>query len=337
MQMADTKGYFKVLDSEFPAWLDDYINTKELQTQKYISVTCGTIYSDLFAGEKFYSSLDHSVAVSLIIWHFTHDKRQALAGLFHDVATPAFKHCIDFLNEDHISQESTESLTSDFINKSADVAELLDRDRITLAEIADYHIYPIADNDAPKLSADRLEYTLANALFTYQLLTLPEIKELYDDIEIEQNEDKEIELGFKTKALARKFTKISSQMSVLYRDDKSRFSMQFIADLLKRLQDEGKITTSQLYDLKESEIIKIIENSKFQKAFQTWRKSQKINISKTPPKGVYYVHQKAKIRYIDPLCNNKRISTICKIAKKAIDKNLSYDMDNYVFLDFTLE
>ena len=30
--------------------------------------------------------------------------------------------------------------------------------------MADYHIYPIADNDTPMLSADRLEYTLSNGL-----------------------------------------------------------------------------------------------------------------------------------------------------------------------------
>ena len=42
------KEYFNILEPEFPNWLNDYINIKELQKQKYISVTCGTIYSDLF-------------------------------------------------------------------------------------------------------------------------------------------------------------------------------------------------------------------------------------------------------------------------------------------------
>ena len=55
------------------------------------------------------------------------------------------------------------------------------------------------------------------------------------------------------------------------------------------------------------------------------------------PKNVYYVHQKSKIRYIDPLYNGERMSKICKIAKNAINKNLSYNMDNYVYLDFKLE
>jgi HD superfamily phosphohydrolase len=337
MEQAETTDYFKILSPDFPDWLNDYIDTKELQTQKYISVTCGTIYTDLFNNHIFFSSLDHSIAVALIVWHFTHDKKQTLAGLFHDISTPAFKHCVDFLNGDYEKQESTEALTTEFIKKSGDVVKLLQRDHIKIEEIDDYHIYPIADNDTPKLSADRLEYSLSNALFVHKLLTLDEIKEIYEDIEIEKNESGEIELGFKTKSIARKFVQVTSKMSVVYRDDRTRFSMQLIADILKGLKDEGKITIKDLYDLGESEIISIIENSKYKDVFNTWRKARKIHASKERPKNTYSVHQKVKVRYIDPLCNGERMSKICKIARNAINKNLSYDMDSYVFLDFDLE
>ena len=37
---------------------------------------------------------------------------------------------------------------------------------------------------------------------------------------------------------------------------------------------------------------------------------------------------------LDPLVNKKRISSISEEAKEEIDKNLSYDMNNYVYLDF---
>lgn len=67
----ELKEYFNMLEPEFPTWLNDYINTKEMLKQQYISITCGTIYSDLFESEFFFSSLDHAIAVALIIWHFT--------------------------------------------------------------------------------------------------------------------------------------------------------------------------------------------------------------------------------------------------------------------------
>ena len=180
----EIKDYFAILEPNFPEWLNEYIDTKKLLSQQYISITCGTIYSNLFESDFFFSSLDHAVAVALIVWHFTHDKKQTLSGLFHDIATPAFKHCIDFLNGDYMNQESTEDLTTEIIKNSKEIMTLLKRDNIEISEVDNYHLYPIADNDTPKLSADRLEYSLSNALFTYKLLDIKDIKEIYDDIEI---------------------------------------------------------------------------------------------------------------------------------------------------------
>ena len=142
------KDYYKILSPDYPEWLDEYIKTERMQKQQYISVTCGKVYSKLFNINN-YSSLDHSIAVALIIWNFTHDKKQTLSGLFHDIATPAFKHCVDFLNGDYMNQESTEELTKILIQDSEDIMKLLKRDNITIEEVCDYHIYPIADNDTP--------------------------------------------------------------------------------------------------------------------------------------------------------------------------------------------
>ncbi len=327
------KEYFDILEPDYPHWLDEYINTEELLTQRYISTTCGTIYSDLFESSFFYSSLDHSVAVALIIWHFTHDKKQTLSGLFHDIATPVFKHCIDFMNKDYMTQESTEELTTKMIEKSSDVLELLKRDNIKLEEIDNYHIYPIADNDTPKLSSDRLEYSLSNALFTYPLLDINSVREIYNDIEIQKNEYDEIELGFKTKKMARLFVKVTSKMSVIYREDRTRYSMQFLADIVKRLKEDGLITIKELYDIKEEDFIEMINKSKYGNVFNIWRKAKKVKTSSIEPKDVYFVHLETKVRYINPLVNGKRIYDECKIAKKMIDKNLSYEQNNYVYLN----
>lgn len=330
----EIKDYFKILEPDFPEWLNEYIDTKELLSQQYISITCGTIYSDLFESDFFFSSLDHSVAVALIVWHFTHDRKQTLSGLFHDIATPVFKHCVDFLNGDYMAQESTEDLTTEMIKNSKEIMTLLKRDKINVEEVDNYHLYPIADNDTPKLSADRLEYSLSNALFTYKLLDFESIKEIYDNIEIQSNEENEIELCFKTKKIARNFVKVTSRLSVIYREDRTRYSMQLLADILKRLSNENKISKKDLYELKESDVISIIENSKYNNIFNIWKNAKKVKISKEEPKDVYYVHHGAKVRYIDPLFNGKRISKCCKIANRFIENNLAYDMNNYVYLDF---
>lgn len=329
-----TLDYFNILEPDFPKWLLDYINTPEMLKQQYISITCGTIYSDLFESKYFFSSLDHSIAVALIIWHFTHDKKQTLSGLFHDIATPVFKHCIDFLNGDYVTQESTEELTTKIISDSKEIMALLKRDNINISEVDDYHLYPIADNDTPKLSSDRLEYSLSNALLTYSLLDANDIKEIYEDIEVQINEEGIKELAFKTKSVARKFVKVTSRLSVIYREDRTRYSMQLIADIIKRLNEENVITKQDLYNMKENDVINIIKNSKYNKIYNTWEAAKEVKISKTKPEDVYSVKLDTKVRYINPLVNSERISDICDVTQKMIKDNLAYDMSNYVYLDF---
>ena len=110
--------------------------------------------------------------------------------------------------------------------------------------------------------------------------------------------------------------------------------MQLIADILQKLSNENLITKKDLYNLKESDVINIIDSSKYNDIFHIWKNATKVKVSKEKPKNVYYVHHGAKIRYIDPLWNGVRMSNSCKLAKKMIEKNLEYDMNNYVYLDF---
>ena len=329
------RKFHAILESDFPEWLQEYIETPVLQRQKHISITCGMIYSDLFESQRFYSSLDHAVGVALIVWHFTHDKKQTLAGLFHDIATPVFKHCVDFMNGDHLMQESTEDLTTEMIVGSPEIRRLLKRDGILISEVDNYHLYSIADNDTPKLSADRLEYSLANMFFAYGVADLVEIRKMYADIVVQSDENGVKELGFQTKKIARKFIKLTSQLSIFYREDRTRYSMQFLADILKKMSESGRLSVTDLYQMKESEVIKMILASEYGDAFLAWQKAKKIRKAKSPeqcPNGVYIVNCQAKVRYIDPLWQGERMSKVCKIAKGYIEKNLAYKMEGFLYL-----
>ena len=181
------KEYFNILSPDgIPDFLFDYIKTKEMQRIGKISLSCGTNRTRIFNHKFDYSNLDHSVGVALIIWNFTKDKKQTLAGLFHDIATPTFKHCIDFMNGDHQKQESTEELTTKIIRESKQIMDLLNRDGVKLEEVDNYKIYPIADNDTPKLSSDRMEYTFSNGLFfnSKNIWNLDEIRKIYENITV---------------------------------------------------------------------------------------------------------------------------------------------------------
>ncbi len=338
----ELKEYFNILSkSGIPEFLVPYIETKEMQKLNGISVSCGTIYSKMFDYE-WYSSLDHSIGVALIVWNFTKDKKQTLAGLFHDIATPVFKHTIDFMNGDYEKQESTEELTSKIIEESKEIMSLLEKDGIKLEEVDDYHIYPIADNDTPMLSSDRLEYTLSNGLgATAKLWNLKEVKEIYEDIEVQKNEDGIEELGFKTKKLAEKFVNTMSKLSCMYIMNKVKFSMQFLADVMKKMSNRNLITKEDLYTLTEKEMIEKIENCEYDnisKCFNMWKNATVIKESDTKVDGKYCHSIKAKTRYIVPLVENRgtyvRIDKISEVAKHDIENALNYQTKKYAYLDF---
>lgn len=337
------KEYFHILSSEFPHFLHDYINTPEMQRLNKISVSCGPIYSKLFNNMIWYSSLEHSIGVALIIWNFTKDKKQTLSGLFHDIATPVFKHSIDFMNGDYEKQESTEELTTKIIRESKEIMSLLDRDGIKLNEVSDYHIYPIADNDTPKLSADRLEYTLSNGFgVNIKLWNLEEIKEIYENIEIQKNEEGIEELGFKSEKIAEKFVHTMSQLSSAYIDSRTKYSMQFLADIMKKMSEKNLITVEDLYVLSEKEVIEMIENCDYaniSKCFNIWKNSTKINESDEIVKDKYCVSiNNAKIRYIKPLVAHDgqyiRIDKLSNKAKQDIERCLNYKTKKCAYLDF---
>lgn len=336
------KDYFSILSDEIPNFLSDYINTAEMQKQAEISVSCGTIYSKLFGHRKWFSSLDHSIAVALIIWHFTKDKKQTLSGLFHDIATPVFKHCVDYMNGDYEKQESTEELTTKIIRDSKEIMSLLERDGIKVEEVCDYHIYPIADNDTPMLSADRLEYTLSNGLGVFEKLwTLEEVKEIYNNIEIQKNENGVEELGFKDKRLAEKFVNNMSKLSTGYVENSTLISMQFLADIMKKMSERKLITKNDLYNISEKEIIEKIENCEYDnisECFTKWRNATSVQESDTMIANKYCKSLKGKLRYINPLVrvDNQylRINKISDKANEDIQRVVGFKPKEFVCLDF---
>jgi len=337
----EVKQYFKILSPEFPQWLLEYIETPEMQRIHTTSMSCGLDYTKLYNIKYWYSNLDHSVGVALIIWNFTHDKKQTLSGLFHDIATPVFKHCIDFMNGDSEHQESTEERTEQIIKQSKEIMALLNRDGIKIEEVSNYHIYPIADNDTPQLSADRFEYTFASGLVFHRVWELDSIKEIYNNITILKNENGIEELGFKDYKVCEKYIHIISELWPKWVDDKDRTAMQFIADIVKSMNIKGYLTIDDLYSLSEKEVIDKILNCKDDYIKESFRKFQDITQvygSDVFVEDKYCISVKGKRRYIIPLVKmDNRVVRINEVSEQAcneINGYLDLKFSKYTGFDF---
>jgi hypothetical protein len=310
---------WKIYNESIPEFILEASKTEPMARLKDVGMNCGCEYTSFprFKNLLPSSRFDHSVGVGLIVLHFTGNKAQSLAGLFHDIATPTFAHVIDFLKGDHITQESTEEGTTDIIEKSPEIQEILIKNGLKTENVSDYHIYPIADNDSPKLSADRLEYTLLN-LVNYKFGTETDAMELYRDIVVGDNEFGEKELCFKTPEIGLRFSEFSLQCSKVYVADEDRFSMEALANLLKNGISEKIITESDFYSTETKLIEKLKNNKKYSDLWENYRSYSSLRISSQPDLTGEWYNVSAKKRYIDPfILNYGRISSIYpKYSKK---------------------
>ena len=132
MHMSDQMNLWQIYCQEIPEFLRDASQIAAMQRLRQVGMNCGCEYTSfpLFSGIAPYSRFDHSMGVALIVWHFTGRTEEALAGLFHDIATPVFAHVVDFLYGDHLTQEATESGTVDRIRTDAEIQILLKKNHL---------------------------------------------------------------------------------------------------------------------------------------------------------------------------------------------------------------
>ena len=336
------REYFRILSPDIPEFLEEYIDTDEMQRIDGTSMNVGVQYSGLYKLVRDYSNLDHSVGVALIVWHFTKDKKATLAGLFHDIATPTFKHCIDFMNGDYETQESTEERTTDIIKNSKKIMSLLERDGIKLEEINDYKLYPIADNDHPKLSADRLEYNFSGGFSLIDLWTLEDIKKCYDNMFVSKNEDGIDEIVFRDLDVCEFYIEKLSKLWPWWICDKDRCVMQFIADTCKEMNENGYLSINDLYTYSEDYVIDLIlnhSNKRISNRFKQFMNIRTYYVTKDKLKNKYSVRIKSKKRYVNPLVYNKgRILDISSTSKKRFDEFYnSTNFENYVSINIKEE
>ena len=78
---------WKIYEKEHLEFINSLIHVPSMQRLKDIGMNCGVEYTafDFFSNIVPYSRYQHSIGVALIVYHFTHDLRQTVAGLLHDI------------------------------------------------------------------------------------------------------------------------------------------------------------------------------------------------------------------------------------------------------------
>lgn len=315
-----------------PDFLTEAAATPPMERLRDIGMNCGCEYTSfpLFLELQPYSRLEHSLGVALIVWHFTGDRAQALSGLFHDIAAPTFAHAIDFFRGDHLTQESTEDGTAQIIAQSDKIQELLVKYGLTTDDVCDYHKYPIADNNSPLLSADRLEYTLGN-LVNYGFSHLAEIEDFYYDLTVGANESGQKELMFRTPSIALAFSEGALKCSNIYVADSDRFAMQALANLLKEAVRDSVVTEQDFYSTERNLIEKLMGNQTYAAKWTRYCSYSEIRAANQPGHSGTWLNVPAKKRYIDPFISGYgRVSQLYPAYAEKIEAFKASSQDYWI-------
>ena len=354
--------------NDYPYFLDKYIALPIMQRLAGIGLLCGSDWTKLFNNRFYYSRLDHSKGVALIVWHFTHSKAQTLAGLFHDVSTPVFSHVSDFRKGDALTQTATEAPTATMLRADKTLNALLAKDGLTVAQVEDYHIYPVADNEIPRLSADRLEYMFPSGMALDGSWTMEEIHRCYGDITILKNEDGADELGFCTKETAELYCERFCMIGHILQLNEDKMTLHLLGAVMNIAEKLGVLTESDFMSLSEREVIEKLEfalnshtarqigtggagitvfgleNSeeftRLSRLYKTFRLMTEIAHTDTPlPEEEWFcVNLKVKQRYINPLVkvagnieggNAQRLSEVSEKSRKIIEDFKAYSDTAY--------
>ena len=253
----DISKYFEILcpQEDCPDFLDRYIELPVMQRLSGVGLLCGTDWTPLYKNRFYYSRLDHSKGVALIVWHFTHDKAQTIAGLLHDISTPVFSHVSDFRKGDALTQTATEEPTARIIRGDAELGKLLAEDGLTAEQVEDYHIYPIADNEIPQLSADRLEYMFPSGMALDGSWTMEEIRRCYNDLTILKNEDGYDELGYRTLETAELYCEHFCMIGHILQLNENKLTLQMLGQIMNMAEKAGVLNEKDFMTLSEKEVI----------------------------------------------------------------------------------
>lgn len=317
---------WKIYNPTIPTFIEEIAEAPAMQRLKDVGMHCGCEYTSfpLFTGLDKYSRYKHSVGCALIVWRFTQDRRQTIAALLHDIATPTFAHVVDFLNGDHMKQESTESGTASIIGESEEIMTRLQEWGISLEDVADYHQYPIADNDSPKLSADRLEYTLSN-MINYQIAPMASVRHWFESLKVGKNEEGEDELMFADLETAEAFSLAALETSKIYVADEDRFAMQTLAELLKKHIERGVLKVADLHKT-ESEVIALLNgNEEARRDWEGFRALSRIHRGEHPEAKIV----RSKKRHINPYVEGMgRVKDLSSTYAQALEQFMADPLDD---------
>ncbi len=340
----DIRQIHSVYSNDISDFVCDLAEIEEIQRLNNISKNDGIELTKFPIFNFNYSRLDHCFGVAVILENFKEDKAHIIKAMLHEMAKPAFEFSAKYLKDYFKMTDFVEPTIYDKAVASDNLFEKNFNNEISIKDVSNYSDYALGFADFPKLSAENLEYILANAYLT-KTCDIRELQDLYNNLTIIPNEDAEDEFAFQDLSTAKKFLRLSIEIGKKRRSYEAKISKQLISDVLMLMMRREEISLIDLYNYTDKGLAELGKNSSDKRIQEGWEEIENLNqvytkFNPTYDPQKYCVKVLEKSIYVDPLVKTKagifRLSSIDETCEKEIEAYLSTDTDLYMYIDYEL-
>lgn len=238
------------------------------------------------------SRFEHSIGVMLLIKKFEGSVEEQIAGLLHDVSHTAFSHVVDVVF-DNEAEDYHEMIWMTVIKQSTIPAIIkkygYDVENILLNPLR----WPLLEQPAPALCADRVDYTLRDMYF-YGQVSIRDIHQFLQDVFIYQGK-----MCVTTIRSAEWFVKIYYQEVLdFFLHPLNIYATSKLAQVIKLSLDKQILTLEDLQKT-DNDVLKHMKASHDQDV-QALLQQLHEQVEVCEDQGNFDFHFRNKVRLIDP-------------------------------------
>lgn len=255
---------------------------------------------------------EHSLGTFILLKKFNAPIEEQIAGLIHDVSHSAFSHTIDYVvgKDSGRTQNHQDSILERFIKKS-EIPRILKKYRVGLGYILNKDNFPLLEKELPGLCADRIDYSLRNAVWC-KMIKKGDVNYFLNNLYIEKNR-----WIFKNYQSAKRYTKLFLKLNTIYYAGfPTAVMFKTVGDLLKYALKKGHIKKDDLFTTDREVMAKIKKRLNVDKKLKVLfdRVEGKVKFQNNPKD--YNARVFCKSRVVDPLFKtNKKVKRLSKIDK----------------------
>lgn len=244
---------------------------------------------------------DHSVGDYILLSKYGVSLEEQIAGLIHDVSHSAFSHCIDYSLDTGSQSKHThqDSIFQEYVKKT-DIPRILKKHGYDIEYILDENNFPLQETELPDLCADRIDYSLRDAVGVLEI-NQSQVQKILDSLII-----KDDQWVFKDYKSARDYAEFFHKMSnMYYAGIESAVMFNSVGETMRYALNKGYINEGDLYTT-DKQVLKKIEDylSKDKRLSLLFaRMNNQVAYENNPDN--YQFKVTCKSRLVDPLCRDK--------------------------------